>query len=344
MENKKIKVLFDIGHPAHFHLFKNLMFHLKSKGISFVITSRNKEITNALIENEGFGHRSLSNPGGSLFSMFFEMLKRDILIYNLHRQERFTHAFGTSVSIAHLSVVSKVKSYNFCEDDDAVIPLQAKLIYPFTTQIMVPDCLQFSKWKEKRVIIPSYHELAYLHPNNFISDPGIVQNYNLQPKKYVVVRLSALKAHHDVGMKGISSELMEKIKGLLSEYEVIESSELSNQYRIKPWDMHHVLANAKMIISDSQTMTIEGAVLGVPAVRINTFIGKSTVISELEDEYKLAYGFYPDDETSILDTIKYLAHDRTIQDKWERKREKLLLEKIDLNQWMIDFFQKEIES
>ncbi|MFH1000132.1 MAG: DUF354 domain-containing protein, partial [Bacteroidota bacterium] len=305
--SKKINVLFDIGHPAHFHLFKNFILFLKERGIQFFIVTRNKEITNTLIKYYGYDYLTLSNPGGNLFTMVFELIKRDLSIFNLQLKHKFTHAFGTSVSIAHLSAISKVKSYNFNEDDDAVVPLYARLTYPFTTKIINPDCISHDKWKGKRVFVPSYHELAYLHPNSFTPDKKILEKYRLHEKKYVIFRLSALKAHHDIGANGISAELRHKIVNLLADFEIIESKECKTGNKIEPWDMHHILSFAKMIISDSQTMAAEAMVLGTPSIRINTFVGKISYLEELENHYQLGYGFLPYDEKEILKRVGELT-------------------------------------
>ncbi len=162
----------------------------------------------------------------------------------------------------------------------------------------------------------------------------------------MIIRLSALKAHHDTRAKGISTELLNKIKSLLTDYTIIESHELKKQYQIKPWDMHHVLAFAKIIICDSQTMAAEAMVLGTPSIRINTFVGRISYLEELENKYKLGYGILPDKKnyTNILNTIKYLADDKEVDTHWQAKRQKMLSDKIDLNQWMIDFFEKEINK
>lgn len=339
-----MNLLFDIGHPAHVHLFRNFISYLIKEKHSVFVTSRDKDVTSALLDYYQINNIALSTPAIGKLGMFKELRHRNKSIFNLHKENHFDASFGTSVSIGFLQRKFGVLAYNFNEDDDAVVKQYAYLAYPFATKIINPDCLEFSKWKKKRVLYPSYHELAYLHPNNFKPDINIVKEYGLEEKKYVIVRLSALTAHHDVGAKGISQELLDKIKNILSDYKVIESSELKKEYKIKPWDMHHVLAYAKMIISDSQTMTIEGAVLGVPAVRINTFIDKSTVIAELEKKYTLAYGFFPNDEKTIIDTVKYLATDKEVDNLWERKRQILLNDKIDFNEWMIEFFENNINN
>ena len=215
-----------------------------------------------------------------------------------------------------------------------MMKLYSFLAYPFATKIINPDCLKFKKWRDKRILYPSYHELAYLHPNNYIPDRNIVKSYNLEPGKYVIIRLSALKAHHDTGINGISYEVLEQIEERLSEYQIIKSKEQTKEYQIKPWDMHHVLAYAKMIISDSQTMTAEAAVLGRPSVRINDFVGRISYLEELEHKYGLTYGIKPGQEEELLEKISNLLSERNSENNWKHKRAIMLRDKVDLTEWM----------
>lgn len=335
-----MKVLLDIGHPAHVHLFKNLTQHFSEYNIEYRVVTRNKEITNALLEHYKIPYQSLSEPGKGWLGMLMELLKRDWKIFWLHRRERFTHAIGTSVSIGHLSFLSmgKVQSWNFSEDDDDVIPIQAFLSYPTSTKVFNPDCLRFRYWKKKRVLYPSYHELAYLHPNNFTPDESVLEKYGLQRNRYIILRLVSLTAHHDAGVTGISPELHQEMRTMLNNYTIIESMEGKAGNKIAPWDMHHVLAFSKMIISDSQTMTMEAGVLGIPAVRINSFADRCSVIQELENKYQLTFGFLPRQARLALQKIRELLQDDNLEMQWSNRRSRLLADKVDLNQRMIEHF------
>ncbi len=336
-----MNLLFDIGHPAHVHLFRNYIAYLKSKGYNVFVVSRKKDVTEILLDHYNIDHFPITEAAKTKYGMLKELLARNKFIFQLHKKHRFDAAFGTSASIGFLKLKYGVPAYNFNEDDDLVVRLYSYLTYPLATKIINPECIKFRMWKEKRVLYPSFHELAYLHPDNFIPDSTIIKSHGLVPGQYVIIRLSALMAHHDAGMKGISPELLKKIEKSVKGYQIIVSHELKNN-NINPWDIHNILAHAKMIISDSQTMTIEGSVLGIPSIRINTFIDKSTVILELEKKYMLSYGFYPDAEKEILSTIKYIVNEQNIERNWSEKRTKLLAEKIDFNNWMINFFRKEL--
>ncbi len=339
-----MKILFDIGHPAHLHLFRNFIDYLTKKNVEYLITSRDKDVTNNLLTHYKYNFVSLSKSKKSFLGLIYELIKRDIQTLKFHRKHKFTHAFGTSVSIAHLSIFTKVKSYNFCEDDDNVVPIQAALIYPFTTKIINPECLRYLKWKNKRILVPSYHELAYLHPNNFIPDEFVLKKYKLVKGKYIIVRFSALVAHHDTNAKGISKELWTEIQSVIADFTIIKSVENEKSHTIAPSDMHHVLAFAKMIICDSQTMAAESMVLGVPSIRINTFVGKISYLEELENQYKLGYGFLPTEKSKIIETINNLINDNNIDKVWQNRKAEMLSDKVDLNKWMIDFFEKRINE
>jgi predicted glycosyltransferase len=339
-----MRILFDIGHPAHVHLFRNFINYLKENGVEIVVVSRDKEITNLLLDHFRINYFSLSKQSKGLGNMFFELLSRDWNIFKLHWKSNFIFAFGTSVSIGHLSAFSKVKSFNFNEDDDDIVPLYAKIAYPFSTKIVVPSCLEFRKWKQKRVIHNSYHELAYLHPNNFTPDLSILKKYNLQPDTYIITRFSSLEAHHDIGIKGISKSLWVKIEEVIKGIPLISSVENRKTHDIDPWDMHHVLAFAGMVISDSQTMSAEAAVLGIPSIRINSFARQIGYLKELEFKYELTKSFLPEEEEEILAYISLLINNGFEKQLFKKNRELMLSEKVDLNKWMIDYYKEQLEK
>jgi len=339
-----LNILFDISHPAHFHLLKNLIKNLDQARHNIMITIHEKDVLVDLLNHDCIKYTSLADPAESLIGLSLELIFRNIKMIRLCRHFRPDLLVGSSTSVAQIGWLLNKNSLIFSEDDDNVAPIFAYLTYPFAYKIINPSCLNFRKWKKKRVIHESYHELAYLHPDNFKPDRKILKKYGLKEKKYVIVRFSALRAHHDVGAAGISKKLYGNIEPLFGNYQIIKSIENETSHQIAPWDMHHILSFAKIIVSDSQTMTIEGSVLGIPAVRINTFIGKSTVIEELEKKYHLSYGMFPDQEELILETIQSLIKNPNTDVIWKKRRVVMLSEKIDFNQWMINFINNELDN
>ena len=333
-----MNVLVDMAHPAHVHLFKHFINYLKKTGRTVVVTSREKDVTNDLLKHYGIDYVSLSKAQNGQWRLARELIIRNIKILNLHRKYRFSLALGTSASIAHLTAISGVKSFVFEEDDDDIVPLFARITYPFATRIVVPSCLRYKRWKDKRVFHNTLHELAYLHPDIFTPDEGVLDKYGLVPRKYVIVRLSALKAHHDVGIKGLK-DLGKEVSNLFDGYRILESREANKRQPIDPWDMHSVLYFAKMLVSDSQTMSIEAAVLGVPSIRYNSFVGRISVIEDLEKKYALTFGFKPGQEREMLEKIEVLLNMNNLRESFEKRRRNLLDDKENFTAWMINYFQ-----
>ena len=331
-------LLFDIVHPAHVHLFKNVIRHFQEKGHRVVVISRRKDVVNVLLEHYHINFLSLSRAASKPQGQFLELVRRDLGVLKLHLRHHFSAAFGTSASIAHLSAVSRVKSFVFEMDDDDVVSLFAKLTYPFATGIVVPSCLRFKKWRKKRMIHNSYHELAYLHPDQFSPDPDILKKYGLKPHGYVVLRKSALKAHHDLKARGLESRIMESVLDILKPFPVVRSWEREGGSSFEPWDMHDILAFAKLVISDSQTMTRESAILGTPSIRYNSFVGRLSCFEELEDKFGLTFGFRPGDEPKMLDTIRGLLRRGDLAEEWQEKRKRLLAEKPNFLKWITETF------
>lgn len=298
-----MKILVYMGHPAHFYLYKNTIKQLREDGHQVEILIKKKDILQTLLDNQGWEYHNILQEGrkNSKLGMLIGMLKR------AWRQNKFCAQYkpdiltGTSVENSYIGKLRHIPVINCNEDDAAVVPLYAKLSYPWANAILNPIVCNSGKWDSKATKYPSYQELAYLHPNHFTADAKVVTGYGIDvTKPYFVMRFASLHAHHDNGIKGINTEIAERLVKILEPHGTIYiTSERPlepqfEQYRIhiNPLDMHHVMAFASLYIGDSQTMAAEAGVLGVPFVRFNDFVGRIGYLRELEDKYELGYGIH----------------------------------------------------
>jgi predicted glycosyltransferase len=339
-----MNILVHINHPAHVHLFRNAVNTWASRGHNLIIASRDKDIVLELLDAYHLKHAVVSKTSSGVV---WELIEQDWRILKMVRQYKVDLLIGTSVAISHVSKVTRAKSIVFNEDDADYDHSTAWLSYPFADTIVIPNCVR-DRRTPKYITHNSYHELAYLHPNNFQPDPSVLSELGVQPDEpFFIVRLVALRADHDIGQAGLSQSAQRRLIKLLSkEGRVFITSESNlpedlGPYRIhiSPHRIHHALSYARMLISDSQTMTVEAAVLGTPAIRCNTFVGRCSVIEELQQKYELTYGFLPQEENQMLKFIVELLDDKNLKEKWQQKREKMLAEKIDLNEWMVDLVE-----
>jgi len=345
---EEMKILVDIWHPKQVHLFKKLIKYFIKNGHIVVTVSRDKDVINSLLTRYDIPFESLTHAGNNLYGMLIELILRDLKIFKLYKRYKFDIGIGTSPSIAHLSKITPMRSYFFTDDDDEVVPLIAMVTHPFATKIINPKCLKYKKWQNKRITYESYEELAYLHPNNFSPSQDIYDYLKLKKDEaFFVIRLSALKAHHDIGIQGMNKEMLIKLINYLKPsghvFITTEGDILPEfakyQMKIPPHKMHDALYYAKMVFADGQTMTAESAVLGTPAIRYNSFVGRISYLEELEHKYQLTYGFKPGQEKEMFSKIKELLSLEDLDSIWQRRRRQMLSEKVDLNQWMINFFE-----
>jgi predicted glycosyltransferase len=333
-----MKILFDLNHPAHFHLFKNSIFELKKKNYKIWITAREKDVLLDLLESSGFSYILLRKTNHKLWDHFSNIgFIRDLL-----KKEKIDIAVGVSALISQAAIFTKTKSVVFDDDDVSVTPVFALASHTFADHVIIPSVLKRNK--KKYIYHHSLHELAYLHPEVFAPNNKILKRYNLNEKDFFsIIRLSALKAHHDIGEEGINYQQSIQILELLkAKGRVFVSSENSlpknlEAYAIKsPNHFHHLLAFSKLLVCDSQTVASEAAVLGVPSVRINTFVGRISYLEELEHQYQLTYGFKPNQFDIAMQKIYDLSDGNRIED-FTKSRKRLLNEKIDLAAFLVWF-------
>jgi predicted glycosyltransferase len=103
-----------------------------------------------------------------------------------------------------------------------------KYAHPYCDVLLSPDVLK-NKRKKKTLYYPSYHELAYLHPNRFQADSNVLNDASLKfGERFFIMRFNAFKAHHDGGVRGLSTSQKLQLIELLK-----PSWKNSNYYRTR---------------------------------------------------------------------------------------------------------------
>ena len=342
-----MKVLFYLVHPAHFHLFKNVITKLNNTGVETFIIIRPKESLEALCVSAGFEFIKVSEGirKKNKLSMLSDMINRDYRAYRLIKKIKPQLLIGSSVEISHVGKLLGIPSVITHEDDYDNMKFFSYSAFPFATNILSPNGCRQGRWQKKTINYPGYHELSYLHPNNFTPNEQIQERLPKEP--YFLLRFSQFTAHHDFGASGISDQLASQIIDLLQPIgQIMISSErkLSEElekYRIrfKASELHDVLYSAKMLIGDSQSMTMEAAVLGIPAIRFNKFAENYSiaVLDELETKYKLAIGINNQNPDKLIHTVRDLINDPNTNIKWRERKDKLLSEKTDTCQFFVSY-------
>ena len=365
-----MNILIDIVHPAHVHLLRNFYHEMTGKGHKVVVTCKHIPSAMQLLDMYGIPYIYLGEKKDNIVLKALEQVWYNMKLLRIARREKCTIAVGSSITLAHIAVLSKwslfgkrINAILLDDDDDEVEPLYAKYGHPFADVVLSPQ--DTPRVTKKVIYYPAYHELAYLHPNRFTPDPSVLDDagihyerdtkgnvVNVEP--YFVMRFNAFKAHHDVGVVGLTIENKRRMVELLSQHgkvfitteRNIDEEFMPYQLRVPQDKVHSLLYYATMFVGDSQTMTSEAAVLGTPSIRCNTFVGRIHYLEEEEHRFHLTYGFRPENSDAMFARVNELLAmgAAALKAEWAKRRAVLLSDKIDYTAFLTYFIESYPQS
>ena len=346
-----MNILIDINHPAHVHLYRNVYTMLVEHGNKVLVVV--KEIPSAmkLMDLYDIPYVNIGKKDDNLMRKGMDQLVYDRRLLKIVHENSIDLGVGSSINIPHVSKLNRMKSIILDDDDDEVEPLFTRFGHPFADTILSPEGTP--RKSNKTVYVNAYHELAYLQPNRFEPDASVLQDAGVEAgEPYFILRFNAFKAHHDVGVVGLTLENKRRlVRYLESKGRVFITTERTMDDEFKPYQLkvspekaHSLMYYATMLVGDSQTMTSEAAVLGTPAIRCNTFVGRIHYLEEEEHKYGLTYGFRPDEAEKMFGKIEELLAMPNLKEEWQNRRQTMLSEKIDYTQFLAWFVENYPES
>lgn len=350
-DEDQMKIVFSVNHPAHVHLFKNLIWKLKKLNHNIFICAREKEMTIDLLNHYGFPYAVISAKKPSLISLQKEQIRRIIRfsrIIKTYKPDLSISAMDPSLGIA--SRIFGVPYICLADTEHAKTSIYGTL--PFTDVVLTPTCFR-KVIGPKQVFYNGYHELAYLYPNYFTPDPAVLTELGLtESDPFTIVRFVSWGASHDVGHSGLTLDTKRRAIQEFEKYgRVFITSEKSlpqkfEKYRIAvaPEKMHDLLYYATLLYGESATMASECAVLGTHAIFCD-FAGRGYTDEE-EIKYDLVYNYNLDNESQIESVNKgvQLLQEQDLKVKGRKKRERLLADNIDVTSYMIWFVENYPDS
>jgi predicted glycosyltransferase len=344
-----MKILINIGHPAHVHFYKNFIWELKKKGHDIKIVTEQKDVAIGLLNAYNLEYEYIGTKYKGMIKKGVGIIHKDYLLYKIAKKFKPDIITGILDTYgAHVGMLIKKPSIVFTDTEHAKLANIVTL--PFASAILTPSCFKKDLGK-KQVRYDGYHELAYLHPNYFTPDPSVLDYVGLsEGDKFIIVRFVAWEASHDVGQSGISDDMRVEYISKLEQYgRVFISSEAElgkdfEKYKLKipPEKFHSLLSYAELYIGESGAISTEAGILGVPSVYVSSLAGTMGNFDELEKRYGLMYSFQ-DSKLALVKALELLEDENT-KKKWQKKREKLFNEKIDVTKFMTEFIEGYPES
>jgi hypothetical protein len=329
-------VIFDCHHPKHYLTLRALARRAEHHGVRVVWTLRDKDVTAELARADGFDPFVLTTPSRSLLGLASELVRYDRRLARLARAMGADCLIGNTVSVSHVGCLLRRPSIVINDDDRWTNPQYPLLAYPLATRLILPECMP-EDWGRRQRRYRGLHELAYLHPRVFEPDPDIRDELGIGPEdRLFVLRLVGNTASHDVGVQGLSADLIALlIDRLAAVGRVVISSEtavpeplLRYRLAVPASRFHHVLAAADLVVTDGATVAAEAAVLGVLGVRLTTLAERS-YLRMLDRDYGLVRSFPPKAFDTCLATVDEALADPAAKQRWARARGRLLESCVD---------------
>ena len=334
-----LRVLVDVTHPAHVHLFRNAAEALDARGHEVRIAAREKDVTTDLLDAHGLDYAVCSAKREGPMALPREWALREVTLY------RYARAFGPDVVLSHLNpaaahVAAAVGARSVVFHDTEIADAVERFTLPFVDTVCTPT--EFARdLPGDHVRYAGFHELAYLHPARFDPDPDVLGRNGVDPESpYSVVRLVSMDAHHDVGTDGFGRETVQRlVDGLGAHGDVYVSTEgplpgafAEHALPVESHELLDLLAFADCYVGDSGTMATEAGVLGTPAVRYDPLDAEMGNFTALAD-----YGLVESttDEAAAVDRAVELAGDPNAGQRWRRRRRDLLADKVDVTAFTV---------
>lgn len=336
-----MKIFVDIGHPAHVHYFRNFIKIMQSKGHTFFISARDKEVSQILLNFYGIPFYNRGKGSKNLLGKLLYLIRTDVLL--LIKAIKFKPDLFLSFAspyTAHVSKILRKQHVAFTDTENAKLGIIS--FAPFSSVILTPSYFR-ADFGPKHIRFKSFMELGYLHSKYFSPNKSIFKDLNIQEnEKFALIRFVSWGANHDIGETGIKEREKDELIEYISNYmRVFISSENELPKHLQPFKLnitpqkiHDVLFFADLCISEGATIASECAMIGTPAIYINT-LQAGTILKQME--YDLIWS-YKDYETAKI-KIHEVVENRNIKKRTILNKDKMIKENIDVTEYMVNFIE-----
>ena len=132
-----MKIIVDIGHPAHIHYFKNCARILERKGHNFLFVVRERDSTIELIKSTGFDYVSRGKGGHGLIKKLLMIPKIDKIIFDIAK--KFKPDIFLSFSSSYAAHVSSImRKPHVTLDDTEHAKFEHWMCRPFSNVVLSP--------------------------------------------------------------------------------------------------------------------------------------------------------------------------------------------------------------
>jgi predicted glycosyltransferase len=286
-----MKILLEAHHPAHIHFWKFPVRTLIERGHEVRLIGRDRDVMKRLLEVYDWIPSLIPRrqSRGNRFPIF-ELIRRQLTV--ARQVISFQPHVVASLMGSYCQLAGLLGCRNVIFTDSEFQHFNHRIAHPFADEIYTPYCF-YKDLGKKQHRYKGIHELIFLGSEVFQPDSSVLEKYNnLEPGRYILIRISAWNTLHDVGQEGFQNQIGEFVSAHSRNYKILISAE-ENQIPAEmeavplvtaPEDFHHLLAFSAFVLTEGASTASEAACLGVPTVYINSTEQRG-YLQMLQDRY-----------------------------------------------------------
>jgi len=335
-----MRVVVTIQHAGHVHFFKHAIAALEADGHDVFVFARENAMSTALLDRCGIEYELLAGESDSLVSLARAQCVYEARLLGRAREiqpDVMTAVGGVAVSPRRLA--RRRAERRFLRHRTRLDHPEPLL--PFADVICTPACFE-ADLGDNHHRYPGYHELAYLHPTGSRRTRTCARPSASRRTTGSWSSVSATGASHDVGEGGFDDHrsVVERLEAAGATVRITAEGDLDDDLReyelsVQPERLHDLLAASDLYVGEGATTAAECAVLGTPAVYVNSLpLG---YLTELEEAYGLVHAFTDDDRhVRAVNRATAILQEDGDGETWRRRRERLLADKCDVTDVVLD--------
>ncbi|WP_079890678.1 DUF354 domain-containing protein, partial [Halorubrum sp. AJ67] len=332
-----MRVVFFTNTPAHVHLYKHAVDRLERAGHDVLVLGRDYGCTVALLDRYELPYRLYGSCGTTKGSLFRNLPRHYARIIPAVRSFDPDVIFGVGAYAAHAGLASRSPAVLVLDSEPTSI--DHAISRPFAAAFLTPHAFQ-KDLGENHYQFRGFCETAYLHPDVYEPNPGIRDDLGLDAdEEFVLLRFNAFGSHHDVGQSGFTPDQRRRLIETFADHATVFVSDEggtldlgslpAREFDVHPALLHDALAEARLVVTDTQTVCTEAALLGTPVIRSNSFVGDGDMgnFTELERQGLVVN---TTDFDEVVSTGVDVLTDESIGAEWRRRRNEYVGGLVDL--------------
>ena len=340
-----MKVLLEAHHPAHIHFWKYPIRELQERGHTVLLIGRDRDVMKRLLEVYDWIDAEIPpRPSTKNHFPFREMLSRQWTVAKAIR--RFRPNVVASLMGSYCQSARLLGCRNVIFTDTETQDFNHRISHPFAHEIHTPVYFRKNLGRKHRRY-SGIHELSFLDGRHFVPEKAILDKYEgLEPRQYVLVRMSAWNTLHDRDRRGIGEHIYRFVDQFSKNWRIIISAEEgkvppgleAHAIQFAPEDFHHLLAFSRFVLTEGASTSSEAACLGVPSVFINSTatLGIPAMLEELGLAKHLR-----DSAKGVTTATSWLSSlNETHFNEFSQQRDRLITSHIDLCSYVVTVLEK----